>query len=285
MGILYKYTAGDDPVKWFLEDLTISYTPPVNLNDPFECGLHTGEFFDKFGIGINQRYLQGLNTTKEDLRHFNSYAIRVVTQRTSNQIYGILSLTPVADNLLMWSHYANNHKGFVVGFDSAHRFFNPREDDGRSKLVSVRYDDKRVVSGLRKGVLFQHGEVTQEFEYEIFNYFFLKSRLWSYEKEVRMVAMTNNHKLFRDPKRIGVTQFPPEAVTEIIIGSRASIETVRRIYALHAANFPHAELKVAWLDPHQFRVNTRLAPDLQFMERFPKVWTDPLLPHPPFGKG
>ena len=31
--------------------------------------------------------------------------------------FGILSLTSKKDHLLMWSHYADSHKGFCVGFD------------------------------------------------------------------------------------------------------------------------------------------------------------------------
>lgn len=31
--------------------------------------------------------------------------------------FGILSLTTKRDNLLMWSHYSNSHKGYCIGFD------------------------------------------------------------------------------------------------------------------------------------------------------------------------
>ncbi|EQM49643.1 hypothetical protein D051_4091 [Vibrio parahaemolyticus VPCR-2010] len=33
-------------------------------------------------------------------------------------IQGYLSLSKTNKNILMWSHYAQNHEGFVLGFDS-----------------------------------------------------------------------------------------------------------------------------------------------------------------------
>jgi len=31
---------------------------------------------------------------------------------------GIIALSSRWDSILMWSHYANNHKGYCIGFDS-----------------------------------------------------------------------------------------------------------------------------------------------------------------------
>lgn len=40
--------------------------------------------------------------------------------------FGILSLTEAPDNLLMWAHYADSHRGVVIGFDESHAFFKDR---------------------------------------------------------------------------------------------------------------------------------------------------------------
>lgn len=45
----------------------------------------------------------------------------------SNYI-GILSLSKICDNLLMWSHYGNCHKGIVVEFDDNHPFLQQFEN-------------------------------------------------------------------------------------------------------------------------------------------------------------
>ncbi len=46
-----------------------------------------------------------------------------------NDTIGILCFTEKNDNLLMWSHYANSHKGFVLEFYPEHQFFDRRKND------------------------------------------------------------------------------------------------------------------------------------------------------------
>lgn len=43
-------------------------------------------------------------------------------QKTANSLLGALSLSEIRDHELMWSHYANEHRGYVIGFNSAHQF-------------------------------------------------------------------------------------------------------------------------------------------------------------------
>ena len=48
-------------------------------------------------------------------------------QNEMNNRFGVLSLTRNPTNLLMWSHYANEHKGVVIGIDTSNVIF---EEDG-----------------------------------------------------------------------------------------------------------------------------------------------------------
>ena len=36
---------------------------------------------------------------------------------------GYLSMSSTNSSILMWSHYANNHEGYIIGFDPKHSFF------------------------------------------------------------------------------------------------------------------------------------------------------------------
>jgi len=40
-----------------------------------------------------------------------------------NRGVGILSLTEVPDEPLMWAHYAERHREMLIGFDEQHAFF------------------------------------------------------------------------------------------------------------------------------------------------------------------
>lgn len=43
----------------------------------------------------------------------------------------------------MWSHYADCHRGFVIGFDSRNSFFSPNNNRGKDGLKKVVYSDNR----------------------------------------------------------------------------------------------------------------------------------------------
>ena len=57
---------------------------------------------------------------------------------------GIVSFSEVPNESLMWAHYANDHKGFVVEFDDSDSFFDQRRSDKDEffHLRSVEYHEK-----------------------------------------------------------------------------------------------------------------------------------------------
>lgn len=86
-------------------------------------------------ISFEKRYVSCLfrgvqkATLNDFIKHlFKSQpTIQMINQKfyeVSNRVIGILSLTSKNDNLLMWVHYANSHKGFVVEFNIENVFFN-----------------------------------------------------------------------------------------------------------------------------------------------------------------
>ncbi len=92
---------------------------------------------------------------------------------------GVLSLAEKADNLLMWSHYAQQHTGFVIEFDDQDSYFkrisaNVLKHDPLV-LQKVRYSDKRP-----------HITSLKNFE-ERASWYLVKSKQWKYEQEWRMM--------------------------------------------------------------------------------------------------
>jgi hypothetical protein len=88
------------------------------------------KFLNQFGsqfIGEVERIRPGnLASQKEaallkaDMQ--SDQAARELIDRHLNTL-GILSLSEVPDDLLMWTHYAANHSGFVLEFDDKHHWF------------------------------------------------------------------------------------------------------------------------------------------------------------------
>jgi hypothetical protein len=52
--------------------------------------------------------------------------VRETIYRIFNDNVGILSFSEIPDHELMWSHYADTHKGLVLCFDEGHSFFHRR---------------------------------------------------------------------------------------------------------------------------------------------------------------
>lgn len=208
----------------------ICLTPPQKLNDPFEVNPIITELdadnynMREMGYGFRHEQL-----TEEDIEYGIERVRRRVEYRDKYQKYanslGILSLVsgehmsrmPGIEvvnpkdprrNLLMWSHYANQHKGFVIEFSSD---FMESEGIKEEDIIQVGYDDERI-------------EIFYE---EIDNNwtgpFYHKGICWEYEQEWRLVrplseavfvTEDNNH-LFR---------FNRASIVSITAGSRMSEE-------------------------------------------------------------
>ncbi len=96
--------------------------------------------------------------------------------------HGVISLTETNDNLLMWSHYADEHKGMLVSFEidlnSPFDFFHIYEEHKNCYFSKVNYRKFRQFST----------EVSIDNLDEVkLHYMLSKSDEWIYEKEHRFV--------------------------------------------------------------------------------------------------
>ena len=122
--------------------------------------------------------------------------------------YGVLSLSAKNDNILMWSHYADYHKGFCIQFKRSAT--NPLGATQPVKYVK---------------------------EYPSFNYFddlpgniakktiFTKSCDWSYEEEWRGIQKANTE-----------VRYTEDMITGIIFGLRIPDQHKREIYQIFESN-------------------------------------------------
>ncbi|MDW1533314.1 DUF2971 domain-containing protein [Vibrio sp. Y159] len=169
---LYKYFPAR-PV--FFGNFLIRATTGRALNDPFEVNPSDDYWVDLFMVLDRE-------LSREEVQNKLSVMIELEQREYDFGIdlykrYGIVSLTETRDNLLMWSHYADEHKGFVVEFDITHDFFTKMHSDGNDMVgeVSRVYYRKQRTNKLS-------------------NYlepYFVKSDEWQYEKEHRLLLPIN----------------------------------------------------------------------------------------------
>ncbi len=163
---LYKYMTGKRAYDFFNLPI-LRLTNPNGLNDPFEFSL-TKE------LSKSMSAMHSEHGTREE--GFRKYIENFMS-------FGIISLSETYDNLLMWSHYADEHRGAVfeltIDDDNPNSLFihTPPSSTPESKNFG-KVDYRKFRS--------YQGEISSESIPDIRrHYIFTKSDEWMYEKEQR----------------------------------------------------------------------------------------------------
>ena len=109
----------------------------------------------------------------------------------------VLSFSEDPKHPLMWSHYANSHRGICIGF---RRDFFPG-------VLRVRYPQR--VPRLNLGLPVEQKRATA---------FLTKRKAWAYEREWRLVDSTNAS---RDKPYVTLK---PKIITQVIFGEQTPLE-------------------------------------------------------------
>ncbi|MEO7559630.1 MAG: DUF2971 domain-containing protein, partial [Nitrosospira sp.] len=133
---------------------------------------------------------------------------------------GILCFTEDDLNLLMWSHYADNHKGFALQFDLA--------QDVKTMLRISKVDYSNDYPRVNLNNLTNDIKVV----------FLRKSEGWKYEREWRMIIPNGANSYL---------PFASNALTGLTFGCRAEDEFKHRVLAVLKKEkkkvFPQSRLK------------------------------------------
>lgn len=225
---LYKYLPFNQYSLQILINQKFWLGPPDLLNDPFE-----GDFIIKnFKKFHNKQCIETLiELTKSDSKYdviFNDYIYNELINDEDQFLnklfeylniiikknYGTTSFSKRCDDLKMWSHYADSHKGFVIIFDR--KILETTIVDGITKLIDVEYN------GLPS--------INLDYDSNNFNIrdygMILTKKLsdWNNEDEVRIIK---KHEFAYDFQRF--LKFKRESIKGIIYGSRISFENLMTI--------------------------------------------------------
>lgn len=172
--LLYKYYSYEAGVS-ALKSRRLGFRRPGYFNDPFE--------------------LSGMS---------NAIGYAKISSRVGmlKDGVGVLSLTRTPLNPLMWSHYAIDHKGFVIGYDVSVDFLSSDEwnivpvQDG--DVIYTSSKDRFLIGGNEKTIFHEEflaalGEPSSEKGRRILKRVLLyKHSCWSYEEEVRVVKLLDS---------------------------------------------------------------------------------------------
>lgn len=216
--IVYKFTRIRED---FFENRLLKFTTRWHLNDPFEVRPS----FSQHAAYVHRvnGYGSSVDAVIEEMER-NQFLNLMGISFQDFDMYGILSLTETNINLLMWSHYADNHNGIAIGFDSSHDFF----DATKSSKENIRNSANDYI-GLLKNVRYS---ASRKMKSDNLNeMFFLKSNDWWTEREVRFVlpAAEADKIELNDRGHNFLYEVPSDAIISITFGLRVSKDEVQRI--------------------------------------------------------
>jgi len=141
---------------------------------------------------------------------------------------GVLCLSEVHDDILMWSHYADCHRGICLIYETHYEFF--------AHAQPVRYQRERP----------SVNPITQSTDEMLDNAIFTKSSAWAYEKEWRILDYQQG---------VGERQSPPASLKTVILGVALSGSDRRIVEAWAKASPAKPNVLRAFLSPSEFSIH------------------------------
>jgi DUF2971 family protein len=135
---LYKYQDFNKNNLAALKKSQIYFSCPSNFNDPYEFSFKLKEILSEDEYKIVYNYiLKELGEKEEFIQKYGKVeninqlfknetnnGIRKSFDTLFNAVKGVCCLAQEHDDLLMWSHYSNGHRGFCLEFDTSVKPFN-----------------------------------------------------------------------------------------------------------------------------------------------------------------
>lgn len=281
--VLYKYTTPEVGLK-ILETQTIRFSNPKTFNDPYDSDMPivfenpqklTKEYFINLCLELKKHpevikfpiyfdldeALKVLSNSTKNIEVDSTYYIYQTLYKLKKYMK-ILSLSKNNHNLLMWGHYAKNHTGLAIGFNTNCMFFQ--------QAIEIKYSKEipKLKNVIVEDLLLQKDETFEEFK-KIFE---TKNDNWKYEEEYRCVFDVNRNYEFLSsipnvenlyPNFIQELKsnddfihqpFIPKCVNSVYLGINTSPKYTYKIMSIIKNKYPHAKIYRAFLSENEFKV-------------------------------
>ena len=186
---LYKFERLNEQTLRNLKNAQIYFNTPASFNDPFDCSvleasavLDNKNVFEIFEHYINEKNIQldfEINSIDDIPKKYINQIRNCITQAFKEQQYkwlyktGCTCFSEEKEHILLWSHYADGHKGICLEFDTS---FDPFP-----KAMKVNYSyNFPLISPMR--LL----DESDEFDDETMKPLLTKYECWDYEREWRL---------------------------------------------------------------------------------------------------
>lgn len=222
--VIYKYRKWNDKYqKRLLTDNELYMSPASLFNDPFDCKIYknyylldTPEKIEEYinrsienhadwMIENNKNPDEQRKILEERLSNIIKYQVRseYYDDEYNNKYHGIACFSKRWNSILMWSHYADNHKGFAIGYDEKRMRYSMLFGKGDYVEYSEDFpeihphDDHSKVQNLRT---------------------FCKSKEWIYEEEYRFMNLYFDVGGAEADSEKRIVKLDDKFIVEIILG-------------------------------------------------------------------
>lgn len=209
--VLYKYMPEWPYAFSTLTTRFFHFSLISDFNDPFEGKFSDNEIYSKDEM---REYFKNIchvpddkmssieNVMLHDTNWIETFKSKLMHEKESiEKEYGILCLSETNKNILMWSHYANSHKGIVIGLDPKIIWRTTTSSNIGGLIEPVKYEKDYPMVNYFKN---QKGVIDK--------WLFTKYEEWEYEKEWRAIY------------KPGLTQFPKEIIQSVYFGAKFNPE-------------------------------------------------------------
>lgn len=206
-GPIYKFTCIKG-AKAILKNRTLKFSNPNDFNDPFDCNMtilkfsKTEESIRDYKEALNNLNLSRtkkrelLNKFKNSDSEFKKVYTHVIKEKINAS--GVTCFSKLYDNNLMWSHYADQHKGVCLEFNASLDYREILEDVEVDMIANVSYNRTDKIN------------YNTDKRAAIIDLFTRKSTDWRYEEEVRIVLINKSN----------ILKFNKKFLTGVIFGCR-----------------------------------------------------------------
>lgn len=211
----YKYLPDGKGLRAVIEERTLKFTNPQKFNDPFDCMPVCEIEIPREITNIHPQFRKALELDglgAEDLE-----ARLAVAESRAREAFesgefitgllsgaSVLSLSKIPDSTLMWSHYADEHKGAVVEFRiDLSKKFSLKSSHADLICLDVRYSKERPV------ILWNGRPSTPSTVLE--RLILTKSDVWAYEQESRVLKSYGGE---------GIFEYDPSVLSAVVLGAR-----------------------------------------------------------------
>ena len=196
----------------------ITVSPSKKMNAPFDSVINLWGSEEQLKETCKERkHIKNLS------RSFDYFRIRSFCNGETEEALG---------NLLMWSHYADEHRGYCVKYKLSKHFIKQDENDSFEhmflKPIIYRKDEEKVdISGMTS--------INTDLA------FATKHESWKYEKEVRLIVYNPN----KEESFYGIPLNKDSCIEAIYFGCKCDPKTINTIKNLFSkADIPPKFFKV-----------------------------------------